>query len=272
MAETLSLEDLARSITRQWRLMLVVVVVALGASVAVNQLWPLQFEATAVITVEPTTVGLTSTSNDAVNMDTERVVASSTEVLRLASEKLGGPTPAQLRDGLMVTVPKGAKVLSFDYTAPSAEAAAAGANAIAAAYREHRVATAKSVVDEASAGLTAGIEEISTEAATLASDSPVRATLETQIQALQERQALLRSASFNAGSLVSPAVEPSESTKPSVAVIVAAGLFVGLFIGSFIALIRARFQRERTHVEAVGERAEATAVGRARKTRPGAAA
>lgn len=238
-------------------MVLVIVVIALIGAVAVNALWPQRYEATAVITVEPITVAGTGLSSDAVNMDTERVVASSTEVLRLASEELSGLTPAELRDGLVVTVPKGAKVLSFGYTADSPAGAAEAANAIAAAYRENRVATATRVVDEASAGIAGTIEEIATEAAALSADSPVRATLEAQLRTLQERQALLRSASFNAGSLVSPAVAPADSTKPSLPVLLAGGLFVGVFIGCFAALLRARFRRERALVEAVDEHAEA---------------
>lgn len=250
MAEVFSLEDLARSITRQWRLLLVIIVVALAAGVGANELWPERYESTAVITVEPIAVSTTGQSSEPANMDTERVVASSTEVLTLAAKELNGPSVAELRDGLVVMVPKGAEVLSFGFTADTAEGAAAAANAIASAYQENRVTTARTVVEEASAGLTAGIAEIAAEAAALPADSPVRATLETQIQALQERQAILRSASFNAGSIVSPAVAPSESTKPSMPILLAGALFVGIFVGCFVAMIRARFQRSRTEADA----------------------
>lgn len=250
MAEVFSLEDLARSITRQWRLLLVIIVVAIAAGFAANELWPERYESTAVITVEPISVSSTGQASEPANMDTERVVASSTEVLTIAAKELDGPTPTELRDGLVVMVPKGAEVLSFSFTAGTAADAAAAANAIAAAYQENRVTTARRVVDEASAGLTAGIAEITAEAAALPADSPVRATLETQIQALQERQAILRSASFNAGSIVSPAIAPADSTKPSMAILLAGAAFVGIFVGCFVAMIRARFQRSRSEADA----------------------
>ena len=250
MAESWLLEDLARSVRREWRILVSVIVVALVLAVAATVLWPQEFEAAAVLTVETTTVAQPGQATGAVNMDTERIVATSSEVLALAAKSIPNSTVEELRDSLVVSVPKGAQVLTFTLTADTPDAAAAGANAIAKAYHENRVATAKQLVDGAVDNLASRIAELTTQAGTLPADSVVRATLEAQIQALQERQVLLESTAFNAGSLVSPAVAPTSSTQPSAVIIFGAAIVLGAFVGVFAALLRARERRHRRALDA----------------------
>ncbi|GAB3122229.1 YveK family protein [Glaciibacter psychrotolerans] len=240
MKNTWSLEDLYTSIAREWRVLLIVILLFLGAAYGANVLWPKRYEAVALQTVEPIATTQASGVTGNVNMDTERVVATSGEVLALAAKQLPGVAVDELADSIEVTVPKGAQVLMFTYTATTPDRAAAGANAIAKAYSEQRVATAQSVVDAAAKNLSARIADLTTQMSAYQLNSPDYNTLSLQIQTLQERQATLTSTTFYSGSLVSPAVAPSGSTKPSLTVFMAAGLFLGVFVGAFIALIRAR--------------------------------
>jgi uncharacterized protein involved in exopolysaccharide biosynthesis len=240
-----SLEDLYRSVARQWRVLVTVLVLFLAASVGVGLFWPDSYQATAVITVEPIASMSSGSGSNSVNMDTETVVATSTEVLALAAKQLPGATLTELRDAVTVSVPKGSQVLSFTYTAGDPDQAAKGANAIATAYSDYRVANAQRVVNETAQKLTARITDLTAQLAALPNNDPSRSALQLQIQSLQQGQASLNSATFNSGSLVSPAAAPSDSTKMSLAVFVAAGLFLGIFAGGFAALISGKLRRNR---------------------------
>ena len=237
------MEDLYRGIARQWRVLVTVIVLSVLGSVAAGIFWPERYEATAVITVEPIATMSSGSGNDSVNMDTETVVATSTEVLAIAAEDLPGSTLTELRDSVVVSVPKGSQVLSFAYTADEPEPAAKSANAIATAYADYRVANAQRVVNETIQMLTARITDLNAKLAALPGDSPAKSALELQVGTLQEGQATLTAATFNSGSLVSPAAIPSDSTRMSLGVFIAAGLFLGIFVGAFAALITARVRR-----------------------------
>ncbi|MBG6238884.1 uncharacterized protein involved in exopolysaccharide biosynthesis [Mycetocola sp. CAN_C7] len=241
MKNAWTLEDLYRSIARGWLLLvacaLAFAVIALGAF----QMWPQKFEATAMMTVEPLTVSSTTQgTGSGVNMETERVVATSSEVLALAAKELGATTISELSDGVVVSVPKGSQVLAFTVTAEDPMTAAQQANAIANAYSERRVANAEAVVADAITFLSGRIAELETQLATTDPTSENTQTLQTQIASLQNNQASLTSTTFYSGALISPAVEPSSSTRPSLPVFVAGGLFIGLFLGSFCALLYGR--------------------------------
>jgi uncharacterized protein involved in exopolysaccharide biosynthesis len=243
-----SLEDLYRGIGRQWRLLLIVTVVFLAAAVGASFLWPVQYQASALLTVEPIAVTQSGNASSSVNMDTEKVVATSTTVLAMAVRELPGSSLAELEAAMEVTVPKNSQVLEFSYTGASAERAARSANAVATAYSDHRVATAQQVVNEATRNLTKRIDDLSAQMSALPANSSARDTLSLQLQALQERQATLASATFYSGALVSPAAAPEQSTKPSFLVLLAAGLFLGVLVGMFSALIRARMKLEESRV------------------------
>lgn len=241
---TWTLEDLYRGIAHQWRVLLSVIIIFIACAVGAGFLWPVQYQATAVLTVEPIAINESSAAGS-VNMDTEKVVAKSRTVLTMASKDVPGSTLDELDKAVDVTVPKNSQVLEFTYTAADPALAAKSANAIATAYGNHRVATAQKVVSEATDNLNARIDALTSQMAILPQQSPTRDTLSLQLQSLQARQAALASATFYSGSLVSPAAAPEDSTKPSILILLAAGLFLGVLIGMFAALIRARITLER---------------------------
>ena len=253
-----TLEDLYRSIARGWLLLVAFAIAFAVLALGAYQLWPQKFEATAVMTVEPLTVSSASQgSGSEVNMETERVVATSSEVLTLAAKALGTQSISELRDGVVVSVPKGSQVLAFTVTAEDPMTAAQQANAIANAYSERRVANAEAVVADAITFLSGRIAELETQLAAADPQSENTQTLQAQIVSLQNSQAALTSTTFYSGALISPAVEPSSSTRPSVAVFVAGGLFIGLFLGSFSALLYGRRRlHQRPVIETVAEEAE----------------
>lgn len=235
-----TLEDLYRSIGRGWVLLLSFAVGFSLLALLAFGLWPQKFEATAVMTVEPLTVSAGAGTGDGVNMETERVVATSSEVLVLAAKSLKAPTIDELADAVTVSVPKGSQVLEFTVAAGDPATSAKRANAIANAYSERRVANAEAVVADAIAFLSGRIAELEQQIAAAAPTSEQMQTLQAQIASLQDSQAALTSTTFYSGALISPAVAPASSTRPSLGVFVAGGLFIGLFLGSFAALVYGR--------------------------------
>lgn len=229
------LEDVYRSIARQWKVLAAVAVLFTGISVALGVLWPDRYTATASVTVEaiPTAQG---SAND-VNMETQRLIAQSTNVLSLAVEALGDTSVVRLRDELEVAVPRESQVLEFSVTTGDADESAKTANAIATAYLEQRTAAAQGRITEATEALTATADELAAQLATLEPDNPLRSSLEGQIRALQSQRAVLIATSFNAGALIDPAVAPRDANTPGLYVFVAAGVFLGLLVGAFAALI-----------------------------------
>lgn len=234
----LSLEDVAHRIAREWRILLAVLVIALVAGLALRLLWPASYEATAKLTVEPVAV-LDTGSTATVNMDTERVVATSTEVLAPVATQFGIDT-ADIVDSLEVTVPRGSQVLEFTYSNAQAGTAAEIANAVADSYSDQRVANAEGIVQQAVANLESRIVELETRLDAAAADSAQARSLEVQIQTLQERLAVIASNTFYSGSLISPAATPSDTTTPSILIFAAGAAAFGLLAGSFAALLRSR--------------------------------
>ncbi|MET0933498.1 MAG: Wzz/FepE/Etk N-terminal domain-containing protein [Mycetocola sp.] len=250
MKSAWTLEDLYRSIARGWRLLLAFTVVFAVLGLAAFFAWPQKFQATAVMTVEPLTVSASQGSNVSVNMETERVVATSSEVLLLAAKELGSPSITALSEAVDVSVPKGSQVLEFSVTADAPVTAAKWANAIANAYSERRIANAEAVVADAITFLSGKIAELETQAAAANLAGENLQSLQAQIASLQTNQASLTSTTFYSGALISPAVDPPSSTRPSLAVFLAGGLFIGLFLGSFAALVFGRRQLQLESAEA----------------------
>ncbi|MFC0681072.1 hypothetical protein ACFFGH_24860 [Lysobacter korlensis] len=247
METTWSLDDLYRDIAHHWRTLAGVAAALILLAVLAFTLWPDKYSTTAVLTVEPITVGQVGGSGS-VNMDTEKVVATSTEVLGRAAKALPGSDIVSLREATEVTVPRGSQVLQFTFTSGTAEGAAAGANAVANAYGDQRVANAQRVVTEATDNITARIVDLEVQVEEAKDGSETERALQLQIQTLQEQLASLSSATFYSGTLVSPATAPADSDKPSLPTFLAAGLFLGGLLGAFAALIHARTaaRRDRT--------------------------
>ena len=252
------LDDVFHSIARRWRWLVGVTVLMALLGLALGLLWPDRYTATASVTVEAITIGEQTAD---VNMETQRLVARSTDVLSIAAANLDDVSVAELRGALEVNVPRGSQVLEFKVTAPSAEAAAEQANAVAEAYLEQRTVAVEQRIAEASETLSTTANELATQAAGLAPDDPRRAALDSQVRALQDQRAVLIATSFDAGSLIDPAVEPTDTDKPKLYVFVAAGFFLGLFLGGFAALIRDRVARRQPKAAAGAppEQVEATA-------------
>ncbi|HTH05074.1 MAG TPA: hypothetical protein VL916_04355 [Ilumatobacteraceae bacterium] len=229
------LEDVYRSIARQWRVLVVVALVIAVAATVLGLIWPDRYTATASVTVEA--IPTVEDGNPDVDMETQRLIARSTEVLSLAAKELDDTSVAALRSQLEVTIPRSSQVLEFRVTAGGADRAAVIADTIATAYLDHRTAAAERRIAEASDALASSAEELRAQLATLEPDNPLRESLDGQIRALDTQRAVLIATTIDAGSLIDPATPPVDTDTPSLYVFVGAGIFLGIFVGAFAALI-----------------------------------
>ncbi|UYO96661.1 Wzz/FepE/Etk N-terminal domain-containing protein [Microbacterium sp. M28] len=240
MATHWTLEDLYRGIMQSWIVLVGTIVLFTVAGVGVFLIYPQKYTAEAQHTVEPISVLSSGSSFNTVNMETERVVATSTSVLTRAVEGLDDTTVEGLRANTTIEVPRNSQVLLFQVTANTPDLAAERANALATAYGEQRTENARSVVEQTTEELSVSIQQLQTLAESQAPGSSERAATELQLQALLDQQARLTATPFYSGTLVTPADAPQQSNRPSILVFVAAGLFLGILVGAIAALIASR--------------------------------
>lgn len=228
-----------RTLARGWKILLATVILVTAAAVSVSYLLPTRWEAKAVITVEPiSAVPLAGGASSAVqvNMNTESVVAQSTEVLSRAVNEVPGLSIRDLRRSLTVSVPKGSQVLEFTVSTDSADLAPKAANAVALAYNRQRIESAERVIDETTQSLVERIVALEQARDAAQEGTAEHQTLTLQISSLQERQASLTAATFYPGTLVSPAATPNYPSNFPLKTFVVAGGFLGVLLGFGLAL------------------------------------
>lgn len=235
-----TLEDLYRGIMQSWLVLVGAIVVFMIAGVGIFALYPQKYTAEAQHTVEPISVLSSGSSFNTVNMETERVVATSTSVLARAIDELDDTSVEALRANTTIEVPRNSQVLIFQVTANSPQLAADRANALATAYGEERTDNARAVVERTTEELGNSITQLQALLDSQAVGSSERAATQLQLQALLDQQALITATPFYSGTLVTPADPPQSSNRPSVLVFVAAGMFLGILLGAIAALIVSR--------------------------------
>jgi uncharacterized protein involved in exopolysaccharide biosynthesis len=194
VTDQLELGEVLRRIARRWRVVLMTMLLAVAGAALVSKVWPVDYEATSIITVSPTTSNPLATSGGStqqVNIETERVVAGSPEVAVRAVELMpSAPSPELARDSVRVTVPEDSQALEITYTAGGPLVAADGANAFAQAYLGYRQATAQEAAASLSRSIEGRIEELQEQLPSNADDSasPLTIALQQQIVLLREQQ------------------------------------------------------------------------------------
>lgn len=232
---------------QSWLVLVGTIVAFTIAGVGVFFLYPQKYTAEAQHTVEPISVLSTGSSFNTVNMETERVVATSTAVLSRAVEELEDTTIEGLRANTVIEVPRNSQVLIFQVTANTPQLAAERANALATAYGEQRTENARSVVERTTAELSESITQLQALVDSQPEGSSERAATQLQLQALLDQQALITATPFYSGMLVTPADPPRDDDRPSIFVFVAGGLFLGILLGAIAALIVSRVRNAPGH-------------------------
>lgn len=263
MATHWTLEDLYRGVMQSWIVLVGTVLTLMLGGVAIFALYPQKYTSEAQHTVEPISVLSSGSSFNTVNMETEKVVATSTAVLERAVENLDDTSVEGLRVNTVIEVPRNSQVLIFQVTANAPDLAAERANALATAYGEQRTDNARSVVERTTAELGDSIEQLQSLLDSQPVGSSERAATQLQLQALLDQQARITATPFYSGMLVTPADPPQQSNRPSILVFIAAGMFLGILIGAIAALIVSRVRNAPGHAykRSLAERDDSDGLG-----------
>jgi len=239
--------------SRKWLIVSVTALVLIVALAFSYQQKPV-YDSEAQVLVEPFAQGVDQTDFEALNLETEVLIATSPEVAQLAAKDSGAIDGGELLRGLEVVSAQDTEVLLFRYTHSDPDVAQARAQAFAQAYVDHRAQSAQGNLDE-----RAGI--IQTTIATLnervrALEEQIAATSSTIEQAnLQaesdqysetiffERQKLLNIAAQSnqdLGRVLYDAYLPTRPSSPNHSKTGAIALLAGLALGVGAAFLKER--------------------------------
>jgi hypothetical protein len=250
---TVTFSDMIRIPLRRWKLPLTGAVLGLLAGVG-YLLLPASFEGTAVVAVRPVVTDPFSYpgpgADRVVNMTVENGLATGTDVVA-AVAKATGQSASAARDGLAVELPTGTQVLRFNYTAPEASQAIAGANAAAAAYLGVRQGIYQRQRDTMVTSYDASIAKISAAQAKLrkglskendAGTSPAATAqldqlrgLDDQLGQLTERRAETAAVDVTPGTVTRVAAPPVVSSRDSSLLYAVVALLAGVLFGAVAA-------------------------------------
>jgi succinoglycan biosynthesis transport protein ExoP len=280
------LGDYMAVLRRRWPTVVALTLLGLILAAGSYFTFPRSYQATAAVDVTPTGVasqtGTTGTSRtpsgSSVDLDTEAAVVTSRLVAGDARHILGVKTPLnQLISRVTVTVPPNSSIMDIAYSASTAKAAQAGANAFATAYLTERTAMAQTALHNQIATIEKTISTLTGKIKTLTSaliylgknnidpttqayDRTQRLILQGQINSLNTQLGPLTATVVNAGSIISSAPLPSYSS-PRKEYFAIGGLLGGLLLGLIAAAIvevrdhrihRARDVERRTGVPVLG--------------------
>lgn len=249
---------------RRWTVAAVTLATLAGAG-AILVTTERSYTATAEVLVKTTVAE--SSRDEEVNLETERRVAISHEVVSRAAEDLG-LEPDAARNRLEAANVPGTEILTISYTDDEAAGAQVGARVFAGAYLENRHEQASAEVAATAESIEAQIETLERELAELnrrarAATTPVEriaAQAEAdvvlgQIAASQSNLAALApTAPLEVGRVVQPPPLPSGPSGAGPVPTLVLALILGLTLGVGAALFKDRFDqrlRDRVRVEAV---------------------
>ena len=212
------------------------------------------YKSEARVQVRPVALAADSSFDGAINMETERQLASSITVAQLAAKEMGtSEAPEQLAGKIDVSVETDTEILIFNYLDPSPKIAQSGAQAFADSYLADRERQANedlaSVTDPIEDKLVELRDDLRSVTADLASSpsETERLELETQrdsligsIALLQDRLEGVTPATLKVGQVVQPAELPTSPASPNNTLVLAMALVAGLALGIGSAFVAER--------------------------------
>jgi capsular exopolysaccharide synthesis family protein len=255
---------------RRWSI-LAVVAITVAATAAYAYLRVPAYEASSQVVVEPITLGSPQQVVDAFSLETEAAVAQSTEVARLAGERMGSEeSPEALAGRVTVTVPTDTLSLLITFSHSDPQVARQGAEAFAEAYLEYRQQQAQEeaeqlaeTYEDETAALQAQVAEVNLQLA----ESPVgsaefrdavvlRNLLRTELSTLRARVTVVRTADLDPGEIIVHATQPTSPVGVDNQRLLVIGVLLGLFFGVLFAFFRDRVdERPKSRIdleEAIG--------------------
>jgi capsular polysaccharide biosynthesis protein len=237
---------------RRWWIALGLAIVGLVAAAAYVTVAPKVYTSTASVNVTATGANSTQVSGGrttgTVNMDSEAQIVQSASVATTAGQLLHSNLSASaLSKKVKVTVPANSQVLQIGCSQPTANEAAACAQAFAKAYLQNRQATASQELKATLGELESQVTLLQQKAGrlqakvnTLPPNSNQRANAQvqlssdnSQLSSLNRQVGLLTAAGVttSGGSIIGAAQPPSKPSSPQKLLILPSGLIVGLLIG-----------------------------------------
>lgn len=228
----------------------------LGAVIGLQQ--PTTYTSTATVLIQPIAASpleRLSATQQALEIETERVLAQSLAVARIAAEQMDTDAPPRtLLERVAVTAPSEAQILHVSFTATDPENARDGAQAFADAYLEFRRGRAESVLTPLRESLEARVSDLESqfeatadELSDLDEEDGTRLAVEGRRDALvsriisaQEQLAQLGLLNSDPGAVIAPASLPTAPGGPKVPMNVALGIGLGLFAGVLLGFLRDR--------------------------------
>lgn len=244
---------------------LLIVALTLGATGAYAYFRTPTYLATSQVVVEPITLGSPQQVVDAFSLETEAVVARSTEIALMAAERMETRMrPETLTSRVSVVVPTDTLSLLISFSDPDPEVARQGADAFAKAYLDYRREQALREIDRIAATHEEEIDSLQeqvTEVNLQLAESPVgspkyrdavflRNLLRAEISTLRGRLALVETTNVEPGQVIVQATRPTAPEGQGLVTLLAIGLFLGLFLGVLFAFFRDRIdERLRSRID-----------------------
>lgn len=263
-AAPMTLGGLGAAWARRWRVIVACFALGLLASAVAMVALPSSYTATATILVSPVSpTPMPGVASAAVNMASERGVATSGEVLEAAVVRLragdaaGLDVPA-LREAVSVTVPAGSSMLHVAATTGDPKLSARWSNALAEAYLSQRSDAATVASRRIAQRLQDDVTRVT--AARAAAPAVDRSLYDQQLVRLWERQQDLLTAPVDPGRIVTQAQTPARASSPGRSAFLMGGGALGLLLGAALALVQDRRHHATRHTGWIGREA-ARAVG-----------
>jgi capsular polysaccharide biosynthesis protein len=251
--------DYLAVLRRRWWIVLVLALAGLLAAGAYVKTAPKVYTATASVQVTANAANSTQvsggrTTGGAVDMDSQAQVVQSASVADLAVKSLQtNLTAAKLSKKVSVTVPANSEVLQISCGLPSADAAAACAEAFAKAYLASQTTAASSQLTATLNTLNNQVTDLTNDVARLGakidalplnstqrrSTQAVQRSDNAQLAALSRQQGVVKAqqANVSAGTILTNAEPPASPTSPKALLILPSGLLVGLLAGLLVAFL-----------------------------------
>jgi tyrosine-protein kinase len=229
---------------RKWMIFAVTLLVV-AAALAFSFQQPPVYESEAQVLVRPLVLNDGQPDFDTLNLETEKLIATSPEVAAIAVRDPGVEenNPLVLLKGLDVSSAPDTEVLVFRYSHRDPRETRDRAQAFATAYLQHRRETSQASIEEARASLQEDIDQLRSQIveAEAAGDQELENSLRGQLE-FQETQLLSLASSSNVdvGRVLYKAFEPQVPSSPDHTKTGAVALLAGLGLGVGAAFLKER--------------------------------
>lgn len=234
-------ELIFRELRSRWHWIVVSTVVTTLGAVLYILLAPSVIVATTTVNiVAVTSVRAESSARSAasiIDMPTEIELARSALTAQSAANALGdGWSRAALMKGAGARGDTGGTVVKISYQDVDEDRARRGADALAAAYLQERVALVRERVEQQRSSIDEQIQELEKQ---LASTEDGRGrSIQARIDDLVSQRTTLMDPTDKAGQIITSASEASVYPSPAPKMIIVAGMLVGTFIGILLLFVR----------------------------------